>query len=111
MSRSQQKGMVSIDGVTYRIERIASSTYRVVRVEDDAAVGTFKTGKQIKVFPENFDPHLLAHIARTAVRTAKTSWVLHRRPSPPSGLPAAKPTDEKAADAPPVSSRRGWVPA
>jgi hypothetical protein len=103
--------MVSIDEVTYRIERIASSTYRVVRVNDDATVGTFKTGKQVTVFPENFDPDLLAHIARTAVRQAKTSWVLHRRPSPPPVAPAAKPADEQAADAPPVSSRRGWAPA
>jgi hypothetical protein len=101
--------MVTIDEVTYRLERIASSTYRVVRVNDDAIVGTFKTGKQVTVFPENFDADLLAHVARAAVRQAKTSWVIHRRPSPPPAAPAAKPNDEKADD--PVSSRRGWAPA
>jgi hypothetical protein len=100
--------MVSIDGVTYRIERIESRTYGVVRVNDDVHVGTFKTGREIRVFPEGIDALLLEMVARDAVMTAKTSWVMHPRPSPP---PAPEPESAPDAIEAPVSSRRGWAPA
>jgi hypothetical protein len=101
--------MVSLDGNTYRIERLASRTYGVVRVTDDVSVGTFKTGREIRVFPEGIDPILLETIARDAVMSAKTSWVDHPVPTPRPAKPAAESATEKVE--PPVSSRRGWVPA
>jgi hypothetical protein len=99
--------MVSVDGLTYRIERIASKTYGVVRVTDDAHVGTFETGSAIRVFPEGIDPLLLELIARDAVMTAKTSWVMHPRPAP--SPPREQSGDSDKAD-PPISSRR-FAPA
>lgn len=107
MSRSRKKGMVSLDGVTYRIERLASRHYGVVRVNDDLTVGTFKTGKQIRVFPDGIDRLLLEDIARDAVKSAKTSWVSHPAPSPPPPEPESAPDAVER----PVSSRRGWAPA
>jgi hypothetical protein len=102
--------MVSFEGITYRIERIASRTYGVVRVSDDLRVGTFKTGHVIRVFPEGIESALLETIAREAVRTAKTSWVMHPRPTPqPAPLEPESAPDQ--ALEPPISSRRGWVPA
>jgi hypothetical protein len=102
--------MVSFEGITYRIERIASRTYGVVRVNDDVRLGTFKTGRVIRVFPEGIESALLETIAREAVRTAKTSWVMHPRPTPqPAPLEPASSPDK--APEPPISSRRGLVPA
>jgi len=98
--------MVSVDGVTYRIERLADKKYGVVRVNDDVHVGTFTTGAELQVFAEAIDPLLLELVARDAVRTGKTSWVMHAKPAPP---PAAE-SPEEAADKP-VSTRRGFLPA
>ena len=99
--------MVSVDGYTYRIERIASKTYSVTRLNDDAPVGTFKTGRQLEVFPQGIDALTLEVVARDAVKTGKTSWVMHARPSPPpSREPQAEPEIE-----PPVSTRRRFAPA
>ena len=107
MPRSRNKGMVSIEGNTYRIERTSSRTYAVVRVSDDVSVGTFKTGRTILVFPVGIDAVLLESIARDAVKSAKTSWVDHPVPTPRPAKPES--TTESAEQ--PVSSRRGWVPA
>ena len=108
--RGQKRGMVTLGGITYRIERLASKTYAVVCLNDDTAVGTFKTaGGVIQVFPEGIDRDLLEMIARTAVKTAKTSWVNHPIPDsvpPPAPEPESKP---EAADQ--ISQRRRWVPA
>ena len=105
-SRGRHKGMVSVDGITYRIERMAPETYGVVRLNDDAHVGTFTTGRELRVFAEGIDPLLLELIARDAVMTAKTSWVMHARPSPP-----AETQSDAEKGEPPVSSRRGFAPA
>ncbi len=107
MPRSRHKGMVSLEGNTYRIERITSRTYGVVRVTDDVNVGTFKTGRMIEVFPDGIDAVLLETIARDAVKSAKTSWVDNPVPTPRPAKPEA--TTETVEQ--PVSSRRGWVPA
>ena len=108
-SRSRHKGMVSYEGITYRIERIASRTYGVVRVNDDLRVGTFKTGRVIRVFPEGVELALLETVAREAVRTAKTSWVMHPRPTPQPGPLEPESAPDQTLE--PPSSRRGWVPA
>jgi hypothetical protein len=101
--------MVSFEGITYRIERIASKTYCVVRVNDDLRVGTFKTGRVIRAFPEGIESVLLETIAREAVRTAKTSWVMHPRPTPQPAPLEPESAPDQALE--PPSSRRGWAPA
>jgi hypothetical protein len=99
--------MVSVDGVTYRIERITSNHYAVVRLQDDAHVGTFKTGAELEVFPDGIDALLLEVVARDAVMKAKTSWIMHAPPSPP---PAPEPKADEGIE-PPVSSSRRLAPA
>jgi len=107
--RGEKRGMVTLDGITYRIERLAPKTYAVVRVTDDLDVGTFKTVPELRVFAQGIEPALLEMIARTAVKSARTSWVGHQIPDtmPPPAEPKA------AADTadPTVGSRRRWVPA
>lgn len=69
------KGMVQVDGHTYRIIRVSQSQYEVVRVLDDTSVGTFRSAPQLEVLPRLIEDSLLREIARTAIKGAKTSWV------------------------------------
>lgn len=87
--------MVSFEGNTYRIERIAIGHYAAVRLMDDLRVGTFWTGNPLRVQAERVDEDLLYAIARTAVMSAKTSWAYHRSPTPP---PVTEPAANSAED-------------
>jgi hypothetical protein len=69
------KGMVLVDGNTYRIVRVAAAQYDVVRVLDDARVGSFKSKPFLDLTPVSIEEGLLREIALTAIRGAKTSWV------------------------------------
>ena len=69
------KGMVQVDGTTYRIVRIKRGQYKVVRVLDDASVGMFSVGKAFEMAPEGIDGELMREIARVAIQGAKTTWV------------------------------------
>jgi hypothetical protein len=69
------KGMVQVEGTTYRIVRITRGHYNVVRVLDDIGVGTFSAGKTFQMTPVGIDPELLREIARVAIQGAKTTWV------------------------------------
>ena len=69
------KGMVQVDGSTYRIVRVSQASYEVIRVLDDTCVGAFRSSPSIEVTPRLIDADLLREIARTAVKGAKTSWV------------------------------------
>jgi adenosylmethionine-8-amino-7-oxononanoate aminotransferase len=69
------KGMVQVEGTTYRIVRITRGHYNVVRVLDDIAVGTFSAGKTFQMTPVGIEPELLREIARVAIQGAKTTWV------------------------------------
>jgi hypothetical protein len=68
------KGMVQVEGTTYRIVRITRGHYNVVRVLDDIAVGTFSAGKTFEMTPIGIDAELLREIARVAIQGAKTTW-------------------------------------
>ncbi|HEX3777395.1 MAG TPA: hypothetical protein VHV51_23145 [Polyangiaceae bacterium] len=68
------KGMVQVQGTTYRIVRIKRGHYNVVRVLDDIAVGTFSAGKAFDVQPAGINEELLREIARVAIQGAKTTW-------------------------------------
>jgi hypothetical protein len=69
------KGMVQVDGTTYRIVRIKRGHYKVVRVLDDASVGAFSVGTTFEMTPEGIDGELMREIARVAIQGAKTTWV------------------------------------
>ncbi len=69
------KGMVQVGGNTYRIVRVSTANYEVVRVLDDARVGTFRCAPHVEVTAHSIGQDLLREIARTAIRGAKTSWV------------------------------------
>ena len=98
------KGMVSLGGNTYRIERIDIGHYAAIRLSDDLRVGTFWTGNPTRVNAERVEEDLLYAIARTAIMNAKTSWAYHRNPTPP---PVAEPAAH-AAEEPegPITPRR-----
>jgi hypothetical protein len=69
------KGMVLVDGATYRIVRTARSQYEVVRISDDTLVGAFTSAPRVEVVSSKIDEKLLREIARCAIKGAKTSWV------------------------------------
>jgi hypothetical protein len=69
------KGMVHLEGTTYRIVRIKRGHYSVVRLLDDVAVGTFSAGAALQISPQGIEPEVMREIARLAIQGAKTSWV------------------------------------
>jgi len=69
------KGMVLVGGSTYRIVRVGSGNYQVVRILDDKVVGTFQSFPRVEVTSSDIDANLLLEIARAAVQGAKTSWI------------------------------------
>ena len=69
------KGMVQVGGTTYRIERLNSGAYHVVRIADDTRVGTFQSVPRLLVTSTHIEPALMHEIAQSAVRAGKTSWV------------------------------------
>ena len=70
------KGMVQIAGSTYRIERGEAHRYAVIRIADDAQIGTFLSRPPFDVSPTaGVEAGLLREIARAAMKSAKTSWV------------------------------------
>lgn len=80
------KGMVQIEGLTYRIVRVAASSYSVVRIRDDLDVGGFQTTRGLPLDARLVEPELLRQIARTAIHAAKTSYGSFARVTPPSLL-------------------------
>ena len=83
MSR-KVKGMVSLQGVTYRIVRVATGSYSVVRIRDDQEVGAFKTAPSLGIEARLVAPELLREVARLAIHTAKTSYAGFPAPLAPS---------------------------
>ena len=69
------KGMVQVEGTTYRIVRIKRGHYKVVRVLDDVSVGSFSVGSTFEMAPDGIEGDLMREIARVAIQGAKTTWV------------------------------------
>jgi hypothetical protein len=69
------KGMVQVQGTTYRIVRIKRGHYSVIRVLDDIVVGTFTAGAAVEITHQDIEPAVMREIARIAIQGAKTSWV------------------------------------
>jgi hypothetical protein len=69
------KGMVQVEGKTYRIVRLRAGGYEVVRVLDDVRVGRFELGPPITTHADHVEVPLLRAIARAAIQQARTTWV------------------------------------
>jgi hypothetical protein len=96
------KGMVQVDSVTYRLMRVASGTYSVVRILDDEVVGTFKCLPQLEITSvTGVTPDVMSRIAKVAVQRAKTSWV-SRVNTPPTAPTAASTTEP--SESPPTTT-------
>jgi hypothetical protein len=72
--------MLQVKGVTYRIERTEPHCYCIVRLLDDVEVGTFRTLPMLRLGSCNIDLSLLRDIVRAALRSARTSAVMHVAP-------------------------------
>ena len=68
------KGMVQVAGSTFRIVRVSRGHYDVVRILDDARVGSFWSEPTLKV-SDSPQGDLLREIARCAIQGGKTSWI------------------------------------
>lgn len=68
------KGMVEFSRQTYRIMKINRGSYEVIRILDDARVGTFDVLPRLIVHPQGVTHELLMQVAMTAMRQAKVSW-------------------------------------
>jgi len=72
--------MLQVKGVTYRIERTEPHCYSVVRLLDDTEVGTFRTLPQLRITGAQIELTLLRDVMRAALRSARTSAVMHVAP-------------------------------
>ena len=68
------KGMVEVNGTTFRIERVAACIYDVIRIRDDMNIGAFQTHPVVSVVRTTLDPAIMQSIARAAVQGGKVSW-------------------------------------
>jgi hypothetical protein len=69
------KGMVQVAGTTYRIVRLGPGQYEVIRILDDACVGSFRSSPRVEITSCLIEEGMMREIARAAVHGAKTSWV------------------------------------
>jgi hypothetical protein len=90
MKRSVSRGMIQVRGVTYRVERTEPHRYVVVRLLDDVEMGTFRTLPGLRIHPRSCDIDLFKDVVRAALRSARTSAVMHV-------APVFKPDDEASA--------------
>jgi hypothetical protein len=86
--------MIQVRGVTYRVERTEPHVYVVVRLLDDVEMGTFRTLPGLRIHPRGCDIDQFKDVVRAALRSARTSAVMHV-------APVFQPEDE--APAPPRS--------
>ena len=92
MRRIVSRGMLQVGGVTYRIERTEPHCYAVVRLLDDIEVGTFRTRPTLRIRTAQIDLTILRDVVRAALRSARTSSVMH-------AAPVFQPDDENAPSA------------
>lgn len=110
------KGMVHLAGVTYRIVRVATGSYTIVRISDDRDVGGFSLVPALSLESRGLALDVLREVARLAIHTAKTSYVGFPRPdlaaidagmaaaNANSSAPAAANANAAAASAPPATA-------
>lgn len=98
MRRTVSRGMLQVRGITYRIERTEPHCYAVVRLLDDIEVGTFRTLPTLRIRTAQIDLTVLRDIVRAALRSARTSAVMH-------AAPVFQPDDESSPSNPPMAGR------
>lgn len=109
MARSISRGMLQVKGVTYRIERTEPHAYTAVRLLDDVEVGTFRTRPVLRIHPLAVDTEVLRDVVRAAMRSARTSAVMHIAPvfqpddesSPSAAASSSPPPARTPSSAPP----------
>jgi hypothetical protein len=89
--------MLLVRGVTYRIDRTEPHCYAVVRLLDDVRVGTFCTHPAVRIHPLCVEDNLMRDVVRAALRSARTSAVMHV-------APVQRPDDERESSPSPDSS-------
>ena len=97
MRRTVSRGMLQVRGVTYRIERTAPHRYSIVRLLDDVEVGTFRTLPTLRIHTAQIELGLLRDVVRAALRSARTSAVMH-------AAPVFQPDTDSVSSAPPPSA-------
>jgi hypothetical protein len=95
--------MVCVDDVTFRLERLSSGFYEVIRLSDESCAGRFALEGKVRLEPVGVDAPMLRRIAREAIQRGKTSWLFHQSPSPP---PVAQDEGESAEESGPLTPRR-----
>jgi len=92
--------MVQFLNTTYRIMKVDHCSYEVIRLLDDASVGTFEIGQRLCVHPIGVAHDLLLQIAMTALKQAKVSWTRVATPSSrPSGTVPRPPRNRASCPA------------
>lgn len=105
MSRAVSRGMLQVKGVTYRIERTAPHEYSIVRLLDDLEAGTFRTLPTLRIQRAQIELGLLRDVIRAALRSARTSAVMHAAPVfQPDSEPASAPPPSAAPPQSPSSA-------
>jgi hypothetical protein len=72
--------MIQVGGVTYRVERVEPHHYAVYRLLDDAKLGTFRTLPALRLNPVGCEVDVFRDVVRVAMRSARTSAVMHAAP-------------------------------
>jgi hypothetical protein len=75
------KGMVQVNGETYRIARVLPHIYEAVRILDNRVAGWFTSDLSV-VAPHSVDLFTIRAVAQQAVKQGKTSWVGRTGPAP-----------------------------
>ena len=87
--------MVTVDGVTYRIERLDRGCYAAISLVDDTRLGVFHTGVQVRVEGATADSVLLERVGRAAIRSGRTSNVFNEPPPAPATEKQAEADEEE----------------
>ncbi|MEN6620809.1 MAG: hypothetical protein ABFD50_04615 [Smithella sp.] len=69
---SVKRGMITLEGVCYRIEKADKTTYNVYRILDNELIGSFERLPKIRVL-QDFSGNV-REIAIQAIRLANLSW-------------------------------------
>jgi hypothetical protein len=111
------KGMVQVAGATYRIVKVSRGKYDVIRILDEAKVGSFETVPKVTVRATGVSEKLLLEISMTALKQAKISWQRMPGPKPfksvpsmPKAAPSAKSGPTAAKSSGPSATRSSAPP-
>jgi hypothetical protein len=74
--RGSPLGMVQVGDQSFRVLLLAGESYGIVRLLDDAYLGSFVCEPRLRVWAEpEIDEEWLRTVARTAVQRGRTRWI------------------------------------